>query len=159
MKRRLALLVAAVAIAVPAFLIVNGAQAGATTRFSFIQRPTNFEALINGQHVVTFTPNTTAGPGDSFIFRSDLLQNGVVVGYSNDVCTETFNSFALCNTVFAFTGRGDLIATFLSRGAFPKTYDDAITGGTFAFRNAHGDAHAVFNGSTDVSWTVNFVTQ
>ena len=64
---------------------------------------------------------------------------------------------ALCDTVFAFTNKGDIVGTALVRGS-PSVYDEAITGGTFAYRNAHGDAHAVVNGG-DVSWTVNFVTQ
>lgn len=156
MKRRLALLAAAVAVAAPAFVILNIAQAGASTRFSFTQHLTNVEAVINGQR--TLTPNTLPGPGDVFLFRSDLLQNGVVVGFSNDVCTETFNLNAMCNTVFAFTNKGDLVATTLTRGGLPGVYDDAITGGTFAYHNAHGDAHAVVSGA-DVNWTVNFVTQ
>jgi len=155
MKRRLALLVAAVAVAAPALVILNSAQAGATTRFSFTEHLTNIEAVINGQR--TLTPMTLPGPGDTFLFRADLLQNGTVVGFSNNVCTETFNQNAICNTVFAFTNRGDLMGTALTRGV-PTVYDEAITGGTFAYRNAHGDAHAVVNGA-DVDWTVNFVTQ
>ena len=155
MKRRLALLVAAVAVAAPALVILNSAQAGATTRFSFTEHLTNIEAVINGQR--TLTPMTLPGPGDTFLFRADLLQNGTVVGFSNNVCTETFKQNAICNTVFAFTNRGDLMGTALTRGV-PTVYDEAITGGTFAYRNAHGDAHAVVNGA-DVDWTVNFVTQ
>jgi hypothetical protein len=156
MKRRLALLVAAVVIAAPAYVILNSAPAGANVHLSFTQHLTNFEAVINGQH--TATPMTLPGPGDTFIFRSDLLQNGVAVGFSNDICTETFNLNAMCNTVFAFTNKGDLMGTTLTRGPDPSVYDDAITGGTFAYRNAHGDAHAVVSGG-NVNWTVNFVTQ
>ena len=156
MKRHLTLFVAALAVAAPAFLLLNSAPAGASVHFGFTQHLTNFEAVINGQH--TTTPMTLPGPGDTFIFRSDLLENGVVVGFSNDVCTETFNLDAMCNTVFAFTNKGDLMATALTRGPDPSVYDDAITGGTFAYRNAHGDAHAVVSGA-NVNWTVNFVTQ
>jgi len=154
MKRRLVLLVAALAVAAPAFVMLNSAQAGATISFGFTDRFTNFEAVVNGQH--TAAP-TTVSPGDTLVFRGDLLQNGAVVGYSTESCTETFNLNALCNTVFAFTNKGDLVGTALVRGS-PSVYDEAITGGTFAYRNAHGDAHAVVNGA-DVNWTVNFATQ
>jgi hypothetical protein len=99
-KLRIALLVAAVAVAAPAYVMVNSTQAGASVRFTFTQHLTNVEAVINGQR--TLTPMTVPSPGDSFLFRSDLIQNGVVVGFSNDVCTETFNLDAMCNTVFAF---------------------------------------------------------
>ena len=154
MTRRLILLVAALAVAAPAFLIISSGQAGANIRFGFTDRFTNFDAVVNGQH--TSTP-TTVSPGDTLIFRGDLLQSGVVVGYSTESCTETFNLNALCNTVFAFTNKGDIVGTALVRGS-PSVYDEAITGGTFAYRNAHGDAHAVVNGG-DVNWIVNFVTQ
>jgi len=154
MTRRLILLVAALAVAAPAFVILSGSQAGANISFGFTDRFTNFEAVINGQH--TSTP-TTVSPGDTLIFRGDLLQGSVVVGYSTESCTETFNHNALCNTVFAFTNKGDLVGTALVRGS-PSVYDEAITGGTFAYRTAHGDAHAVVDGG-DVNWIVNFVTQ
>jgi len=156
MRRHLTLLVAALAVAAPAFVILNSPQAGATTRFSFTEHLTNVEAVINGQR--TLTPMTLPGPGDTFLFRADLLQNGLVVGYSINDCTETFNLNSICSTVFAFTGKGDLMGTALTRGE-PSVYDEAITGGTFAYRNAHGDAHAVYHGGADVNWTVNFVTQ
>ncbi len=155
MKRRLAVLVAALAVATPAFVILNNAQAGANIRFSFTEHVTNVEAVIDGQR--TLTPMTLPSPGDTFIFRSDLLQNGAVVGFGNEVCTEAFNQNGICTTVFAFTNKGDLVGTALVRG-LPSVYDEAITGGTFAYRNAHGDAHAVINGA-NVNWTVNFVTQ
>jgi len=154
MKRRLAVLVAALAITAPAFLILGSGQAGANISFGFTDRFTNFEAVSNGQH--TSAP-ATVSPGDTLIFRGDLLQGGVVVGYSTESCTETFNLNALCNTVFAFTNKGDLVGTALVRGS-PSVYDEAITGGTFAYRNAHGDAHGVVTGA-DVNWTVNFVTR
>ena len=156
MKRRIALLVAALVVAAPAIVVLNGAQAGATISFTFTEHLTNVEAVINGQR--TLTPMTLPSPGDMFLFRADLLQNGVVVGYSINDCTETFNLNSVCNTVFAFTGKGDLMGTALTRGE-PSVYDEAITGGTFAYRNAHGDAHATYNGGADVHWTVNFVTQ
>jgi hypothetical protein len=37
-------------------------------------------------------------------------------------------------------------------------FDVAVTGGTFAYRNAHGDAHAVQINDTDTSFTLNLVT-
>ena len=74
----------------------------------------------------------------------------------------TFNDNILCSAVFAFTNRGDISGTALVRGGagqnFPTVFDGVVTGGTFAFRNVHGDAHAVLANQTDTNWTFNLVT-
>jgi hypothetical protein len=159
-RRRFAVLVAVVAVAAPAFIMLTSSSAGAQFRFSFTEHLTNFEATVNGQR--TLNPATPPGPGDSFFLRNDLLQNGVVVGFDNIQCTVTFNDNTICSGVAAFTNKGDIVLTGLLRDgatlANPKVFDAAVTGGTFLYRNAHGDAHAVVNGF-DVNWTVNFVTQ
>jgi hypothetical protein len=161
MIRRLALLAAAVAVGAPAFIISNVAPAGATFEFGFSTHETNFEAVIGGH--ATLNPTSQPGPGDTFIIRDDILQNGANVGFDNVLCTVTFNDNVLCHAVFAFTNKGDITVQALVRGeagqTSPKVFDVAVTGGTFAYRNAHGDAHAVATSDTDTNWTVNFVTQ
>jgi hypothetical protein len=161
MIRRLALFGAAIAIAVPAVTLFSSAPAGATFEFSFTTHQTNFEAVIGGK--ATLNPTSPPGPGDSFVIRDDILQNGATVGFDNVICTATFNDNVLCNAVFAFNGKGDLTLAALIRGETsansPQVFDVAVTGGTFAYRNAHGDAHAVNTSQTDTNWTVNFVTQ
>src|SRR5258708_2800379 len=145
MIRRFAFLVAAIAIAAPILIIANIGSAGATFEFSFTSHPTNFEAVIDGH--ATLNPSSPPGPGDRVIIREDLLQGTTNIGYSNIVCTVTFNDNELCDALFAFAGKGDLTGTALIRGGAgqsgPSVFDGAVTGGTFAYRNAHGDAHIV----------------
>ena len=161
MIRRLALLVAAIAVAAPVLIMTNVGAAGATFEFTFTSHPTNFEAIIGGH--ATVNPSAQPGPGDTFIIRDDLLEGTTNVGFDNVTCTVTFNDNLLCNAVFAFTGKGDLMGTALLRGGAggngPSVFDGAIEGGTFAYRNAHGDVHITTQPSGDSQNTVNFVTQ
>jgi hypothetical protein len=162
MIRRLVLLAAAIAVAAPLLIIANAGQAGATWEFTFTDHQTNFQAIIGGQS--TLNPTSAPGPGDTFVIRDDIIQNGSTVGYDNVACTVTFNDNLLCNAVLAFNGKGDLTATALLRGdagnvTLPYPFDVAITGGTFLYRNAHGDAHVVDTTQGDSTWTVNFATQ
>jgi hypothetical protein len=161
MIRRLALLVATIAVAVPAVTLFSSAPAGATFEFSFTTHNTNFEFVIGGKG--TLNPTSPPGPGDSTIIRDDILQGSTNIGYTNVACTVTFNDNLLCNAVFALTNKGDIHATALIRGGagqnFPATFDGIIDGGTFAYRNAHGDVHVVNQPNGDSQNTVNFVTQ
>jgi hypothetical protein len=135
--------------------------AGANFEFTFTERTTNQEFVIGGK--ATLAPQAPPGPGDSFVVRSDLLQAGAVVGYDNVQCTVIFNDNVLCTAMFAFTNRGDIYGSALIRGGagqnFPSVFDGVVTGGTFAFRNVHGDGHAVGVSPTDTNWTFNLVTQ
>jgi hypothetical protein len=161
MKRRLALFVAALFVAAPAVVMLQSTQAGATIEFGFTEHPTNAEFVINGQK--TLQPTAPPGPGDVIVFREDLLQGSTNIGYDNGTCTVTFNNNAFCVAVFAFTNKGDITVTALLRnGAMegqPAVFDAAVTGGTFAYRNAHGDGHAVNQPNGDTAWTLNLVTQ
>ena len=161
MIRRLALFAGVVAVAVPALMVVATAPAGATFEFSFVSHSTNFEAVIGGH--ATTDPQSQPGPGDSFVIRDDLLRGSTVIGFDNIVCTVTFNDNTMCNAVFAFTGKGDLMGTALLRGGAgqsgPSVFDGAITGGTFAYRNAHGDVHITTLPNGDSENHVNFVTR
>jgi hypothetical protein len=163
MKRRFALLVAALAVATPVVMLLGSTPpAGATFEFTFVEHPTNFEFTVNGQH--TLQPTGAFAPGDSLVIRADLVQGGATVGFDNVNCVVTFNDNLLCDAVFAFNGKGDITGTALLRGGVateqgPAVFDGAITGGTFAYRNAHGDAHAVNQPNGDTNWTFNFVTQ
>ena len=161
MFRRVAFAAGALCIAVPTVLILTTSGAGATFEFSFTTRQTNFEALVGGQ--ATLNPPMTLGPGDGFVLREDIIQNGVTVGFDNVDCTVIFNDNTLCNAVFSFAGKGDLMGTALLRGGAgatgPSVFDGAIVGGTFAYRNARGDAHITSKPNGDADYIVNFVTR
>lgn len=158
--RRAGAVVGLLAVLAPVTMLVTATSAGATFEFSFTERTTNQEFVIGGK--ATLTPQSPPGPGDSFVIRADLLQAGAVIGFDNVQCTVTFNDNILCNAVFAFTNRGDISGTALLRGGagqnFPTVFDGVVTGGTFAFRNVHGDAHAVVANQSDTNWTFNLVT-
>jgi hypothetical protein len=160
MVRRIAVAAGALVVAIPAVLMLTTSGAGATFEFSFTTHQTNFEAVIGGQ--ASLNPTGNLGPGDGFVLREDIIQNGATVGYDNVDCTVIFNDNTLCNAVFAFNNVGDLTLNGLLRGEVgpnsPTAFDVAVTGGTFAYRNAHGDAHAVTVNPTDTNWTVNFAT-
>jgi hypothetical protein len=166
MIRRFALLAAALVVVVPTVALLSTAQAGADVELSFTEHPTNYEAIIGGH--MTVNPTSPPGPGDTFVLRGDLLQGSTVIGYDNVKCTVTFNDNEFCDGVFAFAGKGDVFGSALLRGGAsasctqqcPAIFDAAITGGTFSYRNAHGDAHAVNteNAAGDTNWTFDFVT-
>lgn len=160
LTRRAGAIAGLLALAVPVTVLLTATSAGATFEFSFTERTTNQEFVIGGKP--TLTPQAPPGPGDTFVIRGDLLQAGAVVGFDNVQCTVTFNDNILCSAVFAFTNRGDISGTALVRGGagqnFPTVFDGVVTGGTFAFRNVHGDAHAVLANQTDTNWTFNLVT-
>jgi hypothetical protein len=161
MTRRLASVAAALVVTAPVLVMLSSHPAGANFEFSFTSHQTNIEFVIGGH--ATVNPTSQPGPGDQAILRDDLLQGGNVVGYDNSICTITFNDNVLCTGVFAFTNKGDVSITTLIRnelvGNGPSVFDVAITGGTFAYGNAHGDGHAVNTSATDTNWTFNFVTQ
>jgi hypothetical protein len=156
MIRRFFAVVASLAVTAPVVVALTAAQAGANVEISFVERQTNTEFVVNG--ATTLQPPAALQPGDRIIFRSDLLQGSTTIGFDNGFCTVEFNDNALCEAVFAITGKGDFTAIGLLRGLTPSVFDIAVTGGTFAYRNAHGDAHVVQVNSTDANWTLNLVT-
>ena len=89
------------------------------------------------------------------IFSNDRLSDGRrQVGYSNEICTVTFNANDLCQTVGHVNGKGEFEATWLWIGRNTSTYgprhfSGVIDGGTGAFANAHGQFQATVlaNGS------------
>ncbi|GAC1597808.1 MAG: hypothetical protein NVS3B21_22700 [Acidimicrobiales bacterium] len=93
-------------------------------------------------------------PGDRIVLRSDMSENGVLVGYSSAVCTVTFNDNVLCDLIIAIANTGDIHATALLRGSVgpsgpPKVFDAIVDGGTFAYHSAHGSAHVVREANGD----------
>jgi hypothetical protein len=68
----------------------------------------------------------------------------------------------LCDAVWAFTGRGDIVGSGLIRdevdpsGNGPSVFDAAITGGTFAYAHASGSIHFVSTGETTTQETFQF---
>lgn len=162
MKRRLALFAAVAVIAAPTLILFSSTQAGANIEISYTAHQTNIEFVIDGH--ATLQPTGPFSPGDELIIREDFLQGTTNIGYDNVICTDTFNDNLFCNAVLAFTGKGDMTGTVLLRGGAateqgPGVFDAAITGGTFSYRNAHGDAHAVAQSNGDTAWTINLVTQ
>jgi hypothetical protein len=131
---------------------VTTSQAGASSEFSLVSHVTNVEFATEAG--AALVPSQALAPGDRLLIRSDLAENGINAGYSNIVCTVTFNDNVLCDGVFALANRGDLHATALIRGAagpkgIPTTQDFIVDGGTFEFRDAHGSAHVVVSPNGD----------
>jgi hypothetical protein len=163
MRLRLGLLGVALATLTGGLLIATTTPAGANVEFSVIQHNTNFEAAIGGAAASPNPPQKAPAPGDRFIIRDDLLQGSTNIGYDNIVCTVTFNDNLLCDALFAIINKGDIHGTALLRGGAaangPSVFDGAIDGGTFAYRNAHGDVHIVSLPNGDSQLNFNFVTQ
>jgi hypothetical protein len=157
-KYRIGAVVGATGLGLAGLVFASGGAHAAVT-LTFHEHDTNVEYLINGQH--TLNPTSAPGPGDSLIFRGDL--SGGVSGASEGQCVVTFNNNLLCNAVFEVPGKGDIFGSALLRGGAsgngPAVFDAAVAGGTFAYRNAHGDAHAVSVNQTDTDWTLNLITQ
>jgi hypothetical protein len=158
MKKVLALLLALV-IGGGVVVAVTATQAGASSEFTAVGHITN-TAFVTAKGT-SLVPSGPLVPGDRLVVRADILQNGAVVGYSEDGCTVTFNDDVLCEGIDALTNRGDLHFSALLRGAvgpsgLPKVFDLIIDGGTFAFHNAHGSAHVVVlpNGDEVVTYVL-----
>jgi len=136
-------------------------QAGASQEFSVTATQTNFE-FISANGTVTDNPTTPPQLGDRFTLRESLAQGNTVVGYDNVDCSVTFNNNVLCDAVWAFTGRGDIVGSGLIRdevdpsGTGPSVFDAAITGGTFAYAHASGSIHFVSTGETTTQETFQF---
>jgi hypothetical protein len=158
MKKVLALLVALV-VGGGVVVAVTATQAGASSEFTAVGHITNVEFVT--AKGASLAPSGALVPGDRLVIRADILQNGAVVGYSEDACTVTFNDDVLCDGIDAFTNRGNLHFSGLLRGAvgpsgIPKVFDLIVDGGTFAFHNAHGSAHVVVlsNGDEVVTYVL-----
>jgi hypothetical protein len=151
--RKFVVLVVALVVASGITLAVTATQAGASSEFTLGSHLTNLEFITAQAGPSTSFPTSPMVPGDRFVTRDDLTQNGSPVGHLESMCTVTFNSEFMCESTFALTNRGDLHASLLARGnpnfsfAFPAVYDLIVDGGTFAFSNAHGSAHVVASGA------------
>jgi hypothetical protein len=146
-----------------AVLIATTSPAGANFEFTVIEHTTNVEYAVGNAAPSVTPPHSALGPGDRIILRHDFLQDGTNVGFNNVVCTVTFNDNVLCDVMLAFTNKGDLHASVLIRGQAssnpPSVFDAVIDGGTFNYRNAHGDAHIVNLPNGDAQVTFDLVTQ
>ncbi|GAC1598001.1 MAG: hypothetical protein NVS3B21_23120 [Acidimicrobiales bacterium] len=161
-KRACAGVIAASMIAASASLIVSATQAGAGAEFTLTAHTTNIQIVTQrGSFVPSGPPPSNAplpAPGDRFLLRDELSQGGAVVGFSNIVCTVTFNNNLLCDAIYALSGRGDIHLTALVRGGAlnePAVFDAVIDGGTFNFRGLHGDVHIVNLPNGDTQETFN----
>jgi hypothetical protein len=163
MRLRLLGLIVGLATLTGALLIATTSSAGANFKFSFTEHMTNAEFAIGASAPSVTPPRSALSPGDRIISRSDLLQGSTKIGFDNVVCTVTFNDNLLCDVVSSFTNKGDIHATALLRGGASANgtgaFDAVVDGGTFAYRNAHGDAHGVTLPNGDNQINVNLVTQ
>jgi len=155
MRYRLLACLSALLLAGGGLIVATAQQAGAQTEFTVVATQTNFEIILaNG--TVTQNPTAPLQAGDRFTLRESLAQGSTVVGFDNVDCSVTFNNNTLCDAVWAFTGRGDIMGTALLRDEVdpnsngPSVFDAAITGGTFAYAHASGSIHFV-NQSNNVS--------
>jgi hypothetical protein len=157
MRKRLVFTLCAAVVAGGVLIAATASQAGASSEFTVLGHTTNteFVTATGGSPL----PKGPLSPGDRILVRQDELENGVLVGYSNIACTVTFNDNALCDGVIAIANKGDLHVTGLLRGAagpagIPKAFDSVANGGTFAYRNAHGDIHTVVLANGDQLSTI-----
>jgi hypothetical protein len=158
MKLRLLACAGTLALVLGVF-VMNAPTAGAGSEFSLIGHQTNIQFVIGAVSSPT-PPTGPFNPGDRVLIREDLSRDNAVVGWDNIDCTVTFNDNLLCTALYAINGKGDLHLTALLRGGASQqgtsVFDAIVDGGTFAYRNAHGDAHLtdLANGDTQVTFTL-----
>jgi len=138
-------------VVVGGFFVVTAQQAGAQIELNFVAHQTNAVFVPAGGQA-TLNPTSAPAIGDEEIIRDTLTEGTTTIGYTNIVCTDTFNDNGLCDAVFAITGQGDIHGTALIRGLFdpnlnqgagPQVFDGDIDGGTFAYADVTGYAHGV----------------
>jgi hypothetical protein len=156
MRYRIVGAVAALVLAGGTLVVATAGQAGAQVEMTLTATQTNFEYIpAGGQPTTNPSNNLVPSTGDEIIVRESLTEGSTVVGYDNVVCTDTFNDNALCDAVFAISGKGDLHGTALIRGDFganpPTVFDGSIDGGTFAYAHASGMVHIVNNSADNAS--------
>jgi hypothetical protein len=81
-------------------------------------------------------------PGDSVVFKADLLQESTKVGEARGDCTSALDTTFICNVIFVITHHGTLALQVLFDLAHPQG-DYVVTGGTDEFAGKHGWAHFV----------------
>ena len=152
MKKRITI-VLGVALAAVALSAAAAAAASGPTLTLFLAGGSAPEYVsASGTTSTTFPDQLNTGDR---IFSNDRLSDGHrQVGYSNEICTVTFNANDFCQVVGLITGKGEFEATWLWVGRNMSTYgprhfSGVIDGGTGAFANAHGqfEATVLANGS------------
>jgi hypothetical protein len=152
MKKRIAI-VLGVALAAVALSVAAAAARSGPTMTLFLSGGSPPEYIsASGTSSTTFPDQLNTGDR---IFSNDRLSDGHHrVGYSNEICTVTFDANDLCQTVGYITGKGEFEATWLWIGRNTSNYGShhfsgVIDGGTGAFANAHGQFNATVlaNGS------------
>jgi len=141
MRRRFTAL-AVLALALTAAVgYAGGEQAAAASRFG------NTFTLVETNDVLadeaTHAPpdfSKPIPPGDSLVFKADLLQERTKVGEGRGVCTSVFDTKFVCNVVFAVADHGSLSLQVLFDPTLPEG-EYAVTGGTGEFAFKQGWAH------------------
>jgi hypothetical protein len=107
-------------------------QAGAAPRFGNTFAITESGSRQILQDEATQSPpdfTKPIPPGDSIVFKADLLQHSTTVGEARGECTSVFDTKFVCNAVFSITGHGTLGLQVLFDLAHPEG-DYVVTGGT-----------------------------
>ena len=111
---------------------------------------------------ITGFPTSPLAPGDRIIGQDRVLEDGVLAGYDDEVCTVGFTRDVLCQDIVILAGRGDVQVSWSFRwpatgSTGPASFDGIIDGGTGRFRAAHGwfHAHALPGGDLQITATIN----
>jgi hypothetical protein len=152
MRRPLFSLLAAAALAVLALALLAAPRSGASDRRGVLQVVAR---------VVQATPLDFGEPGpsqgDKLVLTRDLVRDGAAVGSDGVECTfvrvEGDVSTVQCVGVLSLP-RGQVTGRVLVRFPFPSSFAIALTGGTGAYRNAHGEILAEILGPAESRLTI-----
>jgi hypothetical protein len=96
---------------------------------------------------ITGFPTSPLAPGDRIIGQDRVLEDGVLAGYDDEVCTVGFTRDVLCQDIVILAGRGDVQVSWSFRwpatgSTGPASFDGIIDGGTGTLAHASGTFHA-----------------
>jgi hypothetical protein len=153
MRRHLPPTLAATALAGIALALLAAPRSGAGDRHSDVVRVV--------ARVVQATPldlgEAGRSQGDKLVLTRDLFRDGATVGSDGVECTVVRvvgdASTMQCVGVLSLP-RGQVMGRVLVPFPFPPSFAIAVTGGTGAYRNAHGQILAEVLGPTETRLTV-----
>jgi hypothetical protein len=141
MKNGIASLLVMLALASGGIAAGKALGAAAPTTLSFLVQNAGTEYVTASGTTAVFPGHLSTG--DRIFSRDVLLRGSVRVGYDNEVCTVTFDSNDLCQTVLVLSDKGDLAVTWLWVGrnasaTGPAQFSGVIEGGTGVYAHASG---------------------